>query len=57
MAEAGVGVGNLPMHARAAPDLASLRFLPLAPAVARTIQSCGAKPARCPPAPRACGHT
>ncbi|SAL16275.1 LysR family transcriptional regulator [Caballeronia arvi] len=37
MAEAGLGVGILPMHARAACDSAQTCFIPLAPDVSRTI--------------------
>ncbi|SAK96578.1 LysR family transcriptional regulator [Caballeronia fortuita] len=37
MAEAGLGVGILPMHARAACDSARARFIPLVPDTSRTI--------------------
>ncbi|SAK78754.1 LysR family transcriptional regulator [Caballeronia hypogeia] len=37
MAEAGLGVGILPMHARAACDSAQARFIPLVPNTPRTI--------------------
>jgi DNA-binding transcriptional LysR family regulator len=37
MAEAGLGVGILPMHARAACDSAQARFIPLVPDTSRTI--------------------
>jgi DNA-binding transcriptional LysR family regulator len=37
MAEAGLGVGILPMHARAACDSAQTRFIPLVPNASRTI--------------------
>jgi DNA-binding transcriptional LysR family regulator len=37
MAEAGLGVGILPMHARATCDNARTRFIPLVPDAPRTI--------------------
>ncbi|BAN24903.1 LysR family transcriptional regulator [Caballeronia insecticola] len=37
MAEAGLGVGILPMHARAACDIARVRFIPLVPDAPREI--------------------
>lgn len=37
MAEAGLGVGILPMHARAACDSAQARFIPLVPDTSRTV--------------------